>query len=224
VRWYGDTGLCLDEFGSEGTVTGAFHEPSGLALAADGSLAVADTWNGRVQLLRADGTVEAIGNGLFGPRGLLWMPDGSLLVADTGNRRLLRFAPPEWGLEVVAQLPAPVVGLAWAGGLVAAAIPADGAIVLIEVPEGRIVRRLEIPGWSSREQQEGHLALLPSGDLLASAPQPGELWIADPTGATAPRLFRADLPGITAIAIRPDGDLLASLTWEHRLVSIDLEE
>jgi sugar lactone lactonase YvrE len=124
----------------------------------------------------------------------------------------------------VANLQAPVVGLASVGGLVAAATPADNAVVLLDPADGRVVRRIEIPGWSSGEQQEGYLAVLPSGELAASAPQPGEIWAIDPSGGAAPRLLRGGLPGVTGLAMRPDSTLLASLTWEHRLVRVPLEE
>ena len=87
-----------------------------------------------------------------------------------------------------------------------------------------LIRRCEVPGWSSGKQQEGYLALLPSGEIAASAPVPGELWIVDPTGDSPPRLLRSNLPGLTAIALLPDGDLLGSLTWAHKLVRIDIEE
>jgi hypothetical protein len=224
IRWYSDGGLCLDEYGSEGAITGTFREPSGVALAADGSLAITDTWNGRIQILRGDGSVEIVGKDLFGPRGVVWTSDGSLLVADTGNRRLLRFSPPGWAPQIVANLQAPVVGLASVGGLVAAATPADRAVILLDPANGGVVRRIEVPGWSSGEQQEGYLALLPSGELAASAPEPGEIWTIDPSGATPPRLLRGGLPGVTGLALRPDGTLLASLTWEHRLVRVPLEE
>ncbi len=224
LRWYTEQGNCLDTFGALGFTPGAFREPSGIALADDGSLAVADTWNARVQLIGPDGDATVIDDGLFGPRDLLWAPDGSLLVADTGNRRLLRYAPPGWRRELVAELPAPVVGLAWTGDLVAVAAPADGVILLVDPDSGETVRRLEVPGWSSAKQQEGYLALLPSGELAASAPFPGELWIVDPNGTSPPRLLRSNLPGITAIALLPDGNLLGSLTWAHRLVKINLED
>ena len=224
LRWYTSQGICLDSVGGEGNDPGSYREPSGIALANDGTLAVADTWNGRVQILRPNGIVETFGDGLYGPRGLLWEPGGSLLVADTGNRRLLRYRPPDWRVEEVAELAGPVVGLAWAAGLVAAAIPSDGAIALLDPATGSVARRLEIPGWSDRGQQEGYLALLPSGELAASAPEPGELWLVDPTGEAPPRLARDGLPGITGLALLPDGNLLASLTWQDRLVRITLPD
>jgi hypothetical protein len=220
ILWYTDRGECLDSVGSEGAGPLQFREPSGIALSDDGTPAVADTWNGRIQVLRSDGVTEVFGAGLFGPRDLMWAPDGSLVVADTGNRRLLRFAPPEWESEVIAALPAPPVGLAWALGLIAVAVPADGALLMIDASDGSIVRRIELPCWQKRDQQEGYLALLPSGEIAASSPSRGELWVVDPTGENPPRRVHDGLPGITAIALTPAGDLLASLTWEHRLVRV----
>ena len=222
VRWYSSSGVCLDESGSKGSADGFFHEPSGLALAADGRLAVADTWNGRIQILAPGGGIETAGNSLFGPRGVVWDEDGSLLVADTGNRRLLRLTPPTWEQSVVVELTAPVVGLAWVGDLLAVASPAAGSVAMVDPVSGSIVRSLEVPGWSNLEQQEGYLVVLPSGEVAASAPQPGEIWVVDPTGSNPPRLLRGELPGVTAMVVRPDGMLVASLTWDHRLIRIDL--
>ena len=224
VRWFSTKGACLDAFGEEGTAPGSFKEPSGLALAADGTLAITDTWNGRIQLLHPNGTIEVIGESLFGPRDALWSGDGSLFVADTGNRRLLRFDPPEWRQTVVATLAGPVTGLAWTAGLVAAAVPVDGAVALVDIGSGQVVRRLEVPGWSSGEQQEAYLAVLPSGMLAATAPSTGEVWLVDPSGQSPPRLLRDGLPGITAVALLPDGSLVASQTWEHHLVTISIDE
>ena len=122
-----------------------FNEPSGLALAGDGTLAVADTWNGRIQLVRPDGSFETLGTNLFGPRDALWAADGSLFVADTGNRRLLRFDPPNWQETVVTTLPGPVTGLAPVLGLVAVAVPVDRGILLVDPSSGEVVRRLRGP-------------------------------------------------------------------------------
>jgi sugar lactone lactonase YvrE len=224
VRWYSATGACLDEFGIEGTGIGEFNEPSGLALAPDGSLAVTDTWNGRVQLLRSNGEVITVGSNLFGPRDALWTPDGSLLVADTGNSRLLRYDPPDWREAEVATFPGPVVGLASVLGAIAAAVPADGAVFVVDLATGETVRRLEVPGWSGREQQESYLAVLPSGYLAATAPKTGEVWAVDPSGQEPAYRLRGGLPGITGIALHPDGHLAAALTWEHRLEKVALQE
>jgi YYY domain-containing protein len=224
VLWFNGDGECLDAVGSEGSAPGSFSQPSGLALAEDGSLAIADTWNGRIQVLRPDGVFEVFGGDLFGPRDLLWAADGSLLVADTGNRKLVRFSPPEWQKETVVALPGPPVGLAWVDDLLAIAVPADGAILLVDVASGTVDRRIEMPPWSNLEQQEGYLLMLPSGQLAASSPLFGELWEVDPTGALPPRVILGGFPGMTAIALMPDGQVLASLTWGHRLVKVPIDQ
>ncbi len=37
-------------------------------------------------------------------------------------------------------------------------------------------------------------------------------------------LLRDGLPGVTAVALLPDGSLLASQTWENHLVTISIDE
>jgi YYY domain-containing protein len=211
VLWFTEAGECLDAAGSEGSAPGSFRQPSGLALAENGSL-------------RQDGVFEVVGGGLFGPRDLLWAADGSLLVADTGNRKLVRFTPPGWEKETIVELPGPPVGLVWVGDLIAVAVPADGAILLVDVTNGTVNRRIEMPPWSNLEQQEGYLAMLPSGHLAASSPFFGQLWEVDPSGARPPRAILEDFPGMTAIALMPDGRLLASLTWANRLVKVEIDD
>jgi len=224
IRWYTQNGTCLDTFGAEGQLPGEFREPSGVALAEDGSVAVADTWNGRVQVLRADGTLQMVGDGMYGPRGVLWTPDGGLLVSDTGNMKLLRYRPPRWQREELHTFDGPVVGLSWADGAVAAAVPASGKVVIIETNDWMTLREIVVPGWSSGEQQEGYLAQTGAGSLLAGAPDPGELWLLDPTGITGPRLVADDLAGITGMALLPDGQLVVSRTWDNRLQRIEVVE
>jgi sugar lactone lactonase YvrE len=193
-------------------------------LAADGTVAVADTWNGRVQLLLPDGTIRIVGDGLYGPRGVLWLPDGGLLVADTGNMTLLRYRPPQWNREELHRFDGPAVGLSWADGAVAVAVPAEGKVVMLSPDEWSVLREIEMPGWSSGEQQEGYLVQTEAGGLLASAPGPGELWLLDPTGVNGPRRVAEDLEGVTGLALLPNGRILMSLTWENRLHRIDIEE
>jgi hypothetical protein len=83
-----------------------FNAPIGVAIGADGTIYLADTYNDRVCALGADGVVRTLAGGrepgfqdgrgeaaLFDtPCGLAVATDGSLYVADTGNHRVRRVA------------------------------------------------------------------------------------------------------------------------------------
>ena len=90
--------------GAAGTDQGQFQSPRQIAVAADGSLYVADSMNNRIQHLSPDGTVlkvwgtladiskgDAPGGTFNEPWGIAIGPDGSVYVADTWNYRIQKF-------------------------------------------------------------------------------------------------------------------------------------
>ena len=90
--------------GTAGAQPGQFQNPRDIALAPDGTLYVADTFNNRIQHLAADGTVlqvwgsfadiskgQAPGGTFYEPWGIAVGPDGSVYVADTWNHRIQKF-------------------------------------------------------------------------------------------------------------------------------------
>jgi predicted membrane-bound mannosyltransferase/sugar lactone lactonase YvrE len=90
--------------GTAGTQPGQFATPRDVALAPDGTLYVADTFNNRIQHLAADGSVlqvwgtfadiskgEAPGGTFFQPWGIAVGADGSVFVTDTWNHRIQKF-------------------------------------------------------------------------------------------------------------------------------------
>ena len=79
---------------------GTFYEPWGIAVAADGSVFVTDTWNHRIQKFTPDGQfIKMWGyfgqgerpEGFWGPRDVLVTKDNQVIVSDTGNKRIVAF-------------------------------------------------------------------------------------------------------------------------------------
>ncbi len=77
---------------------GTFYEPWGIAVGADGSVFVADTWNHRIQKFTTDGQFVNMwgyfGQGdtpfsIWGPRDIAIDSNGHLFVTDTGNKRIV---------------------------------------------------------------------------------------------------------------------------------------
>lgn len=99
-----NTGLKeLKKFGSSGGGPGQFLSPTGAAIHPNGSVAIADTGNNRVALLKDDGSrlrwVKALGTlgakaGQFNaPQGVAYDTPGNLYIADTGNNRIQARVP-----------------------------------------------------------------------------------------------------------------------------------
>ncbi len=88
----------LRRFGSTGRGDKQFSAPTGAAIDQDGDVAVADTGNDRIALLKHDGMrlswvgasgKRGSGSGHFiAPMGVAYDSQGTLYVADTGNNRI----------------------------------------------------------------------------------------------------------------------------------------
>lgn len=94
---------------ARGSGPGQFNEPRGLALTPRGELAVADSRNGRVQVLSATGEFRfEFGKGILnpeysGPSDLACDAAGNFLVTDTWNHCLRKFSPLGELLQTVSE-------------------------------------------------------------------------------------------------------------------------
>jgi RHS repeat-associated protein len=103
-------GYLCDYAGDNGpAITAQLYTPSGLAIAPDGALLIADSANHRVRRVGRDGVITTIaGTGVDGfggdngpalaadlswPSSVAAAADGSLYLADAGNNRIRRIAP-----------------------------------------------------------------------------------------------------------------------------------
>jgi sugar lactone lactonase YvrE len=110
-------------------------EPRGLAVAADGALAVADVNLGDVAFFDPEGALSElrIPEDLNQPEAVAWTPNGALVVADTWNHRVLVFDP---NTGAARTLPEPDQG--WYGPR-SVAVASDGTIAVTDTGRKRVV-------------------------------------------------------------------------------------
>jgi streptogramin lyase len=109
---------------------GGFNRPHGLAVAADGSVYVADTFNNRVQRISPGGAITTLAGGLNQPNDVAMGPDGNVYVADFGTNGILRVTKA-----------GTVTRISDASGPSSVAVGADGTVYFTERGR-RAVRRV----------------------------------------------------------------------------------
>lgn len=188
-------GIIAGQAGVSGDADGNFAEarfnaPVGVAVAEDGTIFVADTYNDRIRAIAKDGQVRTLAGGrepgfadgvgagaLFDtPCGIAVAADGSLLIADTGNRRIRRVEPN----GQVATLAGNGEAFERNGSLLSASFnepiaiavrdkhsffiaDAGGSIRLVSLAEAQSVKT-ELP--DVRVNRPTGLAVLPDGELV----------------------------------------------------------
>ncbi len=104
-KFRGADGKFVDDFGgfakAEGdpdalknNAPGKLNEPNDVACGPGDEVAVADTWNHRIQVFSTKGRFKRVvisEDGFFAPRGVAMDADGNIFVADTGRHRVFKF-------------------------------------------------------------------------------------------------------------------------------------
>ncbi len=224
---------------------GQFREPWGIAVGEDGTVFIADTWNGRIQafdsqgkFLRKWGLFSIINNenrdpfALFGPRGLAVTLTGNLLVADTGNKRILEFTPMG---EFVRQV---------GGGGILLGHFEEPVDVAVHPPTGNVLvsdawnRRIQVlsaeleplaewlmPTWDSQDiWDKPYVAAAADGTVYATDPQFSQVFVISAGGFVQTSFGRYGvelnrLAKPTGIAVDPlTGELLVADADNSRIL------
>ncbi|MCE2490261.1 MAG: TIGR03663 family protein [Anaerolineae bacterium] len=197
--------LCLDNwqnlsahtiFGSAGSGAGQLLRPVGLAINADGLLAVSEEGNNRVSLFTREGEfrgqlpVDLAAGGLERPGGLRFAGDGRLYVADTWNYRV----------QVLSQ--AGALDHFWGEpalfGLGASALPPGGF-------------------WGPRDlalDADGRVYVADTGNKRVRVYTAGGDWLLD-IGQGGSGAGQLDEP--SGLALHPDGRLFIAEFWNRRI-------
>lgn len=223
---------------------GQFNEPWDVAVAKDGTIYVADTWNHRIQKFTAQrqfvtmwgalddtgGRATGFEGRFYGPRGIAVDADGRVLVADTGNKRVQIFdADGQFlaqfgggGLEP-GRLDEPVGIAVDAQGNIAVADTWNGRVQVFD-RDGNSIAAWEIDGWLDKELVgKPYLAFGPDSRIYVADEVGKRILVFDVTGRYLGGFgqYATDLSGFVlpgGIAVDADGFVYVSDTGSGRVL------
>ena len=209
IQVFSSDGLLLNVWGSFANALdgdapgGTFNEPWDVAVAADGAVYVADTFNHRIQKFDANGRflkmwgIFAQGQdpeSFWGPRGIEIDAKGNVLVADTGNKRVVVF---DADLEYITQFGGGGFDLGQFDEPVGIAVSNNGDVIVADTWNRRVQifsadaagtayspkTSFDIDGWFGQGiDNKPYITADLIGNIYISDPEGGRILVFNPAG------------------------------------------
>jgi streptogramin lyase len=202
---------------------GYLESPTGVALAPDRHLLVADPGAGTVLRIDADGkqNIRATAGLLTAPRDLAVETSGDLVVADEAAGSVVRVNPDDGSQELVSLLGWPPASIA---------LESSGTIVVSD-PSGARIVRIEPSAGSQEVVTSGSLltdprgiSVGPGGQLVSANGSPGSLVAVDPVSGSQVLISSGSLlDALGGVAATPAGQVLTTNSASAMVVRVPIE-